>query len=100
MTDEIAIVDRVQVDIEDLDKFDHHAAIPASEPLHAVYVNSAHSRRVRTVYGFTAHGHPLVLNHDGSRLVDPWSDPRPGEKFVGVQDADPPLSGPFTPAPA
>ena len=105
MTDEIVIVDRVQVDIGELGEFAHefaqHAAIPVSEPLQAVYVNRGGSRRVCTVYGFTANGQPLVLNDDGTRLVTVWGLKSVQQQFLGVQRPDnPPLTGPFTPAPA
>lgn len=93
------IIDRVQVDVDDLKDFAAYAAIPATEPLEAMYQTT--NRLVNhPVYGFTASGDPLVLDDDSGRLVRAWENLRSGHKFIGLRRrSKPPLTGPFTPAP-
>lgn len=103
MTDEVTIIDRIEVDIDGLSKFDDHAALPPAEPLEAVFVNAKiHTRRTLTVHGFTAAGHPLVLDPVGHKLVRVWSAATQAERFERIQrratSTDSPV-GPFTPAP-
>jgi hypothetical protein len=42
--DEVTIVDRVQVDLDDLGKLDHHVAIPPAEPAEVAYINTETDR--------------------------------------------------------
>jgi hypothetical protein len=102
--EEMTIVDRVVVDVEDFSRLDDHAAISPAEPLLALYrhtITNAH--RQLTVHGFTAGGQALVLDPTAGRLVHTWEAAGNGERFVGVTpQADPPeisAIGPYTPAP-
>lgn len=105
MTDEVAIVDRVQVDVVDLKNFEDFAAIAAAEPLEAVYQHNTTGEHRRTpVHGFTADRDALVMEESIGRLIRATAAARTSEKFAGVR---PPrttagatdLRGPFTPAP-
>lgn len=99
MTDEVAIIDRVQVDVAGVGDLNTYAAIPVSEPLHAVYAGTGRGRsHTREVYGFTASGDPLVLNDDGTRLVPAWKEN--GQRYRVERPDNPPLRGPFSAAPA
>lgn len=98
------IVDRVVVDLEDLARLDDHAAIPAAEPLVALYRHTTTSvQRRLTVHGFTADGRALVLDSSSGRLVRTWEAAGDGERLVAVLPRDraheTPAVGPFTPAP-
>jgi hypothetical protein len=98
----VAIVDRVQVDVEGIPEFGHHAAIPAAEPLDVVIRDKKTKREhAQAVYGFTADGRPLVLDRQRAKLVPVSSiltadqsariEARSAQRFDAV--------GPFTPAP-
>ncbi|WP_143249890.1 hypothetical protein [Amycolatopsis sacchari] len=101
--DEVTIVDRVQVDIDDLGKLADHVAIPPAEQLEVVYVNTeSGGRRTRRVYGFTAGGDALVVPNSGARLVAAHREAKPNERLHirrrSDDYSDRPV-GPFTPAP-
>ncbi|MCG8919442.1 hypothetical protein L6E12_27065 [Actinokineospora sp. PR83] len=97
--EEIAIVDRVQVDIEGLGKLDGHVAIAPARPLEALYTTKGGGSLVKPVHAFTATGHPLVLDVERKVLVPASRVLTPGTVYHGIADAEEPLSGPFTPAP-
>lgn len=101
--DEIAIVDRVPVNIEGMPEFSHHVAIPAVEPLDVLIFNDANKTTVRRlpVYGFTADGNPLVLDPREARLVSANAILAAGERARITQRYVAPYAavGPFTPAP-
>jgi hypothetical protein len=97
--EEIAIVDRVQVDVGDLDRFDTHVAVVSARAMDAHYTTRSGNRLVKPVHGFTATGLPLVLDVDRKVLVPAARVLTPGTVFHGLVDAEQPLSGPFTPAP-
>lgn len=105
MTDEVTITDRIEVDTEGLSKFEDHAAIPAAEPLEAVFKDKkTHVHRKLTVHGFTAAGHALVLDtsRSGHRLLRVWEAAQTGEVFQRIQrrsTTPTAATGPFTPAP-
>lgn len=103
MTDEVSIIGRLDVGIDDgLDKLGAHAAIEPAEPVQAVYVgrDDQQRQRVAVVHAFTASGSPLVLGRRG--LVTAFSAAGPEENFDHVRARRPgpgPAVGPFTPAP-
>jgi hypothetical protein len=100
---EVAIVDRVQVDVEGIPENSHHVAIPAVEPLEVViYSKKASRRRSMPVYGFTAAGQPLVVDPQGARLVSAAGVVKAGETmWIQAREEKPEAAvGPFTPAPA
>ncbi|MEV4601319.1 hypothetical protein AB0K15_28445 [Amycolatopsis sp. NPDC049253] len=105
MTDEVVVSDRAQVDVDNLPKFDGHVAIPAAEPLEAVYRHDeTGDERTATVHGFTADRYALVLNEGLGRLVRARHAARQHETFEGIKPprttAGPTgIRGPFTPAP-
>ncbi|MGW5703871.1 hypothetical protein [Amycolatopsis japonica] len=102
MTDEVTIIDRVQVEVENLNKLDSHAAIPAAEHIEAIYQSTKTSmtRRAR-VHGFTADLRALVLAPNGASLVPVRQGAGPDEKFLRLRTIDYATEprGPFTPAP-
>ncbi len=101
--DEVRVVDRVSVGVENLDRLDAYTAIPTVRPLVAVFVAMPGGEvRHEAVHGFSAAGHPLVLGADRRALVEAWRAPSRDEHFAGVEpDPERPgVTGPFTPAPA
>ncbi|WP_435157100.1 hypothetical protein [Amycolatopsis sacchari] len=101
--DEVTIVDRVQVDLDDLGKLDNHIAIPPPEPLEVVYADTAGATtHVKRVFGFTADGEALILPESGTRLTPAWDLRKAGIhrrlRRVSTEPSYKPV-GPFTPAP-
>jgi len=78
-------------------------AVPAPPDLYAEYKDDPGrpTGGVTTrIYAFSIEGHPLVLDHGGSRLVRPEALANGKMTYVGIQlPVGPPLTGPFTPAP-
>jgi hypothetical protein len=103
LSDEVVIVDRVQVDVEDLSKFENYAAIPVAEPMVVVYLHEpTKEHHTRAVHGFTADGHALVLSRNSYRLVRAFAATGPAKSAsVSVRRTGrmSRARGPFTPAP-
>lgn len=104
MTQEVDIVDRVNVAIVDgIEDAGSRAAIPVSTPLVVLIGNKSTGQLRRVaVHGFTGDGEPLVL--DGTRLVRAAAVVKSGEKLHSICPKEPtklesPV-GPFTPAPS
>lgn len=102
MTDEVTIIDRVQVEVENLNKLDDHVAIPSAEHIEAIYQNTKTGMtRSARVHGFTADRRALVLAPTGASLTPVRQGAEPDEKFLRLRtvDHDSEPRGPFTPAP-
>ncbi|MER6667416.1 hypothetical protein ABT256_22920 [Amycolatopsis japonica] len=76
-------------------------AVAAPPGLRARFEDDPHKPGVTTpIYAFSNEGHPLVLSPDGTRLVRPeMAGARLPYTGIDVQFG-PPLTGPFTSAPA
>ena len=102
MTDDVTIPSKVEVDIDNLDRFDDHVAIAPAEPLEVVYRNDKTFRsRTATVHGFTAAGEPLVLDDNARKLVVARHSEHANETIDRVRtlEATDEPRGPFSPAP-
>lgn len=98
MTQEIAVVDQVTVDVDGISDLGEYAAIPAPASMEVVLQNtSSGNRRLFDVHGFTASGHPLVVQRD--RLAPVRDVRKPDESAVLVSSMPEQPVGPFTPAP-
>lgn len=102
MTDDVTVSNKVEVGIDNLDRFDDHVAVAPAEPLEAVYYNEKTSHhRTATVHGFTAAGQPLVLDSIAHKLVPVHQGAHINETVQNIRTltlTDEPR-GPFTPAP-
>ena len=103
--DEANDTGRLPADADGVDGVSIYAAGASAEYLEAVYEGSAAGQpwyRGAPVLAFTAAGTALVLDYERGRLVpaERYEDGG-GGRFLRVQPSDlPPMSGPFTPAPA